>query len=87
MTDFELFMNAAGILGMVASLGLGAWLIVKWIENKQMAATIQSLKYTLDEMDGQAKLVVRTDIELNRAQEELDKKITGLYALQTFPAL
>jgi signal transduction histidine kinase len=84
MTDFELFMNAAGILGMVASLGLGAWLIVKWIENKQMAATIQSLKYTLDEMDGQAKLVVRTDIELNRAQEELDKKITGLYALQTF---
>lgn len=33
-------------------------------------------------MDGQAKLIVRTDIELNKTQEELDKKISGLYALQ-----
>jgi len=33
-------------------------------------------------MDEQAKLVVRTDLELNKAQEELDKKITGLNALQ-----
>jgi signal transduction histidine kinase len=33
-------------------------------------------------MDEQAKLIVRTDLELNRIQEELDKKISGLYTLQ-----
>jgi signal transduction histidine kinase len=33
-------------------------------------------------MDEQAKLIVRTDMELNKIQEELDKKIVGLYALQ-----
>lgn len=33
-------------------------------------------------MDEQAKLIVRTDIELNKTQEELDKKIASLYALQ-----
>lgn len=43
---------------------------------------ITKLKGSLEEMDEQAKLIVRTDIELNRAQEELDKKVTGLYSLQ-----
>lgn len=83
MTDIELLFNAIGILGIIASTGLGLWLIVKNGETKQMRSTIDSLKHTLDEMDEQAKLVVRTDIELNKAQEELDKKITGLYTLQT----
>lgn len=40
------------------------------------------LKKALDEMDEQAKLIIRTDIELNKAQEELDKKVSSLYALQ-----
>ena len=40
------------------------------------------LRLSLEEMDEQAKLIVRTDIELNKTQEELDKKIIGLYALQ-----
>jgi GAF domain-containing protein len=43
---------------------------------------VENLKRSLDEMDEQAKLIVRTDMELNKTQEELDKKITGLYALQ-----
>lgn len=53
-------------------------------ENKinSLQASIYSLRKALDEMDEQAKLVVRTDIELNKAQEELDRKITGLYTLQ-----
>ncbi len=53
-------------------------------ENKinALQASIYSLRKALDEMDEQAKLVVRTDIELNKAQEELDRKITGLYTLQ-----
>ncbi|MDD4899369.1 MAG: GAF domain-containing sensor histidine kinase [Candidatus Omnitrophica bacterium] len=43
---------------------------------------ITSLKKSLDEMDEQAKLIVRTDMELNKTQEALDKKVGGLYALQ-----
>jgi hypothetical protein len=42
----------------------------------------KKLRHSLDEMDEQAKLIVRTDMELNRIQEELDKKVSGLYSLQ-----
>lgn len=42
----------------------------------------EKLKGSLNEMDEQAKLIVRTDMELNKTQEDLDKKITGLYSLQ-----
>jgi len=83
MSDMELLFNAMGLLGIIASTGLGLWLIVKNSETKQLRITVENLKHTLDEMDEQAKLVVRTDIELNKAQEELDRKITGLYTLQT----
>jgi len=49
---------------------------------KDLQKNVGNLKQSLDEMDEQAKLIIRTDIELNKAQEELDKKINGLYALQ-----
>lgn len=49
---------------------------------KKLKAVIERLKKSLEEMDEQAKLIVRTDIELNKIQEELDKKITSLYTLQ-----
>jgi len=49
---------------------------------KQLSNEIYKLKRALDEMDEQAKLIVSTDMELNKTQEELDKKVTGLYALQ-----
>jgi hypothetical protein len=34
------------------------------------------------ELDEQAKLIVKTDLALNKAQEELDKRFAGLNALQ-----
>jgi signal transduction histidine kinase len=49
---------------------------------KQLQSGVDNLKKSLDEMDEQAKLIVRTDMELNKTQEELDKKITSLYSLQ-----
>lgn len=33
------------------------------------------------QLDEQAKLIIKTDLALNKVQEELDKKITGLYTL------
>jgi signal transduction histidine kinase len=57
-------------------------LVAKVERLKQLQSAVDNLKRSLDEMDEQAKLIVRTDMELNKTQEELDKKITGLYALQ-----
>ena len=57
-------------------------LAYKLYQCKQLQEIADSLRKSLDEMDEQAKLIVRTDIELNKAQEELDKKVAGLYALQ-----
>ncbi|MBU1726009.1 MAG: GAF domain-containing sensor histidine kinase [Candidatus Omnitrophica bacterium] len=61
---------------------LAAVIVLKMRAIKQLRSTVNNLKRSLDEMDEQAKLIVRTDIELNKAQEELDKKIGELYALQ-----
>jgi signal transduction histidine kinase len=73
------------ILGTGAVLAVVSLLLVLWeraekIKNLQKA--VDNLKRSLDEMDEQAKLIVRTDMELNKTQEELDKKVAGLYALQ-----
>ncbi|MFH1413924.1 MAG: ATP-binding protein [Candidatus Omnitrophota bacterium] len=57
-------------------------LVLKVNRIKQLEAHKRNLKKSLEEMDEQAKLIVRTDIELNKAQEDLDKKISGLYSLQ-----
>lgn len=42
---------------------------------------LEKLKTAYDELDEQAKIIVRTDLELARTQEELDKRINGLYTL------
>lgn len=76
-----------GIAFSITILSLIFILVVKMERIRQLQAEINGLKKTLDEMDEQAKLIVRTDIELNKTQEELDKKITGLYALQRLSRL
>jgi len=63
-------------------ISLAIVLMLKIDRIKRLQVMVDKLKRSLDEMDEQAKLILRTDIELNRTQEELDKKITGLYALQ-----
>ncbi len=35
----------------------------------------------IQQLDEQAKMIIKTDLALNRVREELDKKITGLYTL------
>ena len=80
--------NALNVLGVAAGLcllsavSLGFALMLKAGKAAALQVSVNNLRKALDEMDEQAKLVVRTDIELNKAQEELDKKLTGLYTLQ-----
>jgi len=64
----------------IAGMAIGIYYLVNKTSNQQKE--VDKLNRSLEEMDGQAKLIVRTDMELNKTQEELDKKISGLYALQ-----
>ena len=80
--DTQQIMIIAGVVGFVICLGLIVALVLKSGKIGQLQTSVNHLRKALDEMDEQAKLVVRTDIELNKAQEELDKKLTGLYTLQ-----
>ncbi|MDD5347525.1 MAG: GAF domain-containing sensor histidine kinase [Candidatus Omnitrophica bacterium] len=68
-------------LGLVAAIVMAFVVMTKENTANTLRNEVSNLRRALDEMDEQAKLVVRTDIELNKAQEELDKKITGLYTL------
>src|SRR3989338_9792852 len=78
----EYIINILGLASMATIISLAIAMASKMQRIKQLQAMITELKRSLDAMDEQAKLIVRTDIELNKTQEELDKKITGLYALQ-----
>jgi len=82
MFNPELVMNMLRLLNLLTIVSLSAALMFNIDKIKQLQAVVANLKKSLEEMDEQAKLIVRTDMELNKAQEELDKKITGLYALQ-----
>ena len=82
MPTGEFFFAVISIVSVVIILALLAFLVLQSERIKKLREMAASLKKSLDEMDEQAKLIVRTDIELNKAQEELDKKISGLYSLQ-----
>ena len=57
-------------------------LINKNGQNRRLQADLQGMTRTFNDLDEQAKLIIRTDLELNKAQEELDKRLNGLDALQ-----
>lgn len=82
MGNENLLYNILGLASIATILTLIITLIFKIEKIRRLLFLVGSLKKSLDEMDEQAKLIVRTDMELNKTQEELDKKITGLYALQ-----
>ncbi len=67
----------------IAGVGVLTFLLVnKKKQVRQLQADLQDMTRTFNDLDEQAKLIVRTDLELNRAQEELDKRLNGLDALQ-----
>ncbi len=82
MIPNEYIINSLGIAGALTIILLVIFLALKMERIRQLQSMADKLKRSLDEMDEQAKLIVRTDMELNKTQEELDKKMNGLYALQ-----
>ena len=51
---------------------------VKRVESEKSNKKLQDM---ITWLDNQAKIIIKTDLALNKVQEELDKKITGLYTL------
>jgi signal transduction histidine kinase len=82
MVNPDFLFNAFSLVGLLTIALLIIFLVIKAEKVKQLEILVDKLKRAVEEMDEQAKLIVRTDMELNKAQEELDKKIAGLYALQ-----
>jgi len=62
--------------------GLGLVLYFKEMALQKLQLEQQKMMRSFNELDEQAKLIVRTDLELNKAQEELDKRLNGINALQ-----
>jgi len=82
MLSYEYLISILTAIFLIIITSLVIFIISKMEKIKRLLSVIESLRKSLDEMDEQAKLIVRTDIELNKTQEELDKKIAGLYTLQ-----
>lgn len=82
MYNFGSLFDVIGLVSLLTIFSLILTLIFKIDKIKQLQQKVNKLEKSLEEMDEQAKFIVRTDIELNKTQEELDKKLTGLYALQ-----
>lgn len=78
MTTFSLLL----VILVAAIAGLTMLLVGKTGQLRRLQADLQNMARTFNDLDEQAKLIVRTDLELNKAQEELDKRLNGLDALQ-----
>ena len=53
----------------------------------QLEKMLRQMRVSFENLDEQAKLIVKTDLELNRTQETLDKKVKSLDALQRISRL
>lgn len=82
MPDPNYIFYILSFISLLAMTILGSIVIVKSDKIRQLQQTVDHLRNSLDQIDEQAKLIVRTDLELNKIQEELDKKVYGLYSLQ-----
>jgi len=70
------------IVGVLALL-----LVQKNAKIALLEKSFEKLKKSFNDLDEQAKLIVKTDLELNKTQEELDKRLGGLDALQRISRL
>ncbi len=78
----QIFLIVLCVLLFIAAIYL--WLTLSNREDKitQLQEAYTKMIRSFNELDEQAKLIVKTDLELNKAHEELDKRLNGLNALQ-----
>ncbi len=70
-------------LAFLAMMWISFFIVVGKSEQiNQLLETLNKMRRSFIELDEQAKLIVKTDLELNKAQEELDRRLISLDALQ-----
>ena len=77
--------NVVDLLGLSAAFAvfcLAAVLISKLQRIKKLDLSLARMKQSFIELDEQAKLIVKTDLELNKTQDKLDRRLNSLYTLQ-----
>ncbi|MBI3083545.1 MAG: hypothetical protein HYY90_04195, partial [Candidatus Omnitrophica bacterium] len=72
------FLSLVMIAVLVASL---VYLALKAEAARIELAELHRLRTAYDQLDEQAKLIIRTDLELHRTQEELDRRLVSLMSL------
>src|SRR3989344_196381 len=85
--NLNLILNIVGLLALIVAGVLGFFLVVRDEQLKLSRESLNKLLRSFNDLDEQAKLIVRTDLELNRTQEELDKRLGSLNALHKISRL
>ena len=65
----------------VVIIGIPGYLAWKGDRQLHQLEELTRLRAAYEQLDRQAKLIIRTDLELHRTQEELDRKLSSLIAL------
>jgi signal transduction histidine kinase len=78
----QILISALGLFGWLAVIILTSIYLDKKEKLRTVSGRLQKIENAFDELDEQAKLIVKTDLELNKTQEELDRKASGLSTLQ-----
>ena len=76
------FLVGTSLILVTAVSALAYFLIGKSEEYKELKASFDKMINSFNELDEQAKLIVKTDLELIKTQEELDRRLKGLNTLQ-----
>lgn len=75
-------MSLTDIALLAAGLLPAALLAVKMLQYHRQSTELTLLQEAYHQLDQQAKLIIRTDFDLHRTQEELDRRLAFLMALQ-----
>ena len=65
----------------VVLFGSLLYMALKSESARQQLEELRRLRAAYDQLDQQAKLIIRTDLELHRTQEELDRRLASLMSL------
>lgn len=79
--------NIIFILAFVAIAVLAVSLLRATERANELKYSYEQLKKSFDEIEEQAKLIVKTDLELNKTQDELDRRLITLNTLQRISQL
>lgn len=69
------------LLGALLALGSLGYCALKVLSSRRQQGDLEKLRAAYEQLDQQAKLIIRTDLELHHAQEELDRRLGSLMSL------